>query len=73
VSDRGSAVAPRHRPPDCRTGWRDRSAAQALAHLAAGEVKVDPRITSHVGLDEVPDAFARLADPERDAKIIVVP
>ena len=47
--------------------------AQALGHLAAGELQVAPLITSHVGLHEVPEAFARLADPERDAKIIVVP
>ena len=47
--------------------------AQALGHLAAGELQVAPLITSHVGLGEVPEAFARLADPERDAKIIVVP
>jgi threonine dehydrogenase-like Zn-dependent dehydrogenase len=47
--------------------------AQALGHLAAGELEVAPLITSHVGLHEVPEAFARLADPERDAKIIVVP
>jgi threonine dehydrogenase-like Zn-dependent dehydrogenase len=47
--------------------------AQALGHLAAGELEVAPLITSHIGLDDVPDAFARLADPERDAKIVVVP
>jgi threonine dehydrogenase-like Zn-dependent dehydrogenase len=46
---------------------------QALAHLAAGELHVDPLITSHIGLDGVPDAFARLADPELDAKIVVTP
>jgi threonine dehydrogenase-like Zn-dependent dehydrogenase len=44
---------------------------QALAHLAAGELRVDPLITSRIGLDGVPEAFARLADPEQDAKIIV--
>ena len=38
-----------------------------------GELQVAPLITSHVALAEVPEAFARLADPERDAKIIVVP
>jgi threonine dehydrogenase-like Zn-dependent dehydrogenase len=46
---------------------------QALAHLASGELRVDPLITSRIGLDGVPDAFARLADPELDAKIIVTP
>lgn len=47
--------------------------AQALGHLAAGELQVDPLITSRVGLDGVPDAFARLADPEQDAKIVITP
>ena len=47
--------------------------AQAFGHLAAGELHVAPLITSHVALAEVPEAFTRLADPERDAKIIVVP
>lgn len=46
---------------------------QAIAHLASGELQIDPLITSSVGLDGVPDAFARLADPELDAKIIVTP
>lgn len=47
--------------------------AQSLAHLAAGELDVAPLVTSHVALSEVPEAFERLADPERDAKIIVLP
>lgn len=46
---------------------------QALAHLAAGELRVDPLITSRVGLDGVPDAFDRLANPELDAKIVITP
>ena len=47
--------------------------AQSLAHLAAGELQVGPLITSRVGLEGVPDAFTRLGDPERDAKVVVVP
>ncbi|RJF90059.1 zinc-binding alcohol dehydrogenase [Oleomonas cavernae] len=47
--------------------------AQAFAHIAAGEVHIGALITGHVGLEGVPDAFARLADPERDAKVIIVP
>ena len=47
--------------------------AQALGHIAAGELDVASFITSRVTLDEVPEAFARLADPEKDAKIIVLP
>lgn len=46
---------------------------QALGHLAAGELRVDPLITSRIGLAEVPDAFTRLGDPEQDAKIIITP
>jgi threonine dehydrogenase-like Zn-dependent dehydrogenase len=46
---------------------------RALAHLAAGELRIDPLITSRIGLDGVPDAFARLADPELDAKIVITP
>ena len=47
--------------------------AQSLAHLAAGELQVGPLITSRIGLEGVPDAFTRLGDPERDAKIVIVP
>jgi threonine dehydrogenase-like Zn-dependent dehydrogenase len=46
---------------------------QSLAHLASGELWVDPLITSRIGLEQVPNAFSRLADPELDAKIIVTP
>lgn len=46
---------------------------EVLGHLASGALQVEPLITSRVGLREVPDAFARLADPEQDAKIIVFP
>jgi threonine dehydrogenase-like Zn-dependent dehydrogenase len=46
---------------------------QVLARISTGELRVDPLITSRIGLDGVPDAFARLADPESDAKIIVTP
>jgi threonine dehydrogenase-like Zn-dependent dehydrogenase len=45
---------------------------QALGHLAAGELQAAPLITSRVGLEDVPEAFARLADPEQDAKIVVI-
>ncbi|MFJ9712876.1 zinc-binding dehydrogenase [Streptomyces sp. NPDC101234] len=47
--------------------------AQALGHIASGELQVEAFITSRVGLDEVPEAFVRLGDPEKDAKIIVHP
>ncbi|MEC3909385.1 zinc-binding dehydrogenase [Sphingobium sp. CR2-8] len=47
--------------------------AQTFAAIASGKLDVAPLITSRVGLDGVAGAFASLADPERDAKIVVVP
>lgn len=47
--------------------------AEAFDHLASGRLDVGALITSHVGLDGVEEAIERLADPERDAKIIIVP
>jgi threonine dehydrogenase-like Zn-dependent dehydrogenase len=47
--------------------------ATTLGHLAEGEIDVAPLITGEVGLDDVADAFAALADPEEHCKIIVVP
>ena len=46
---------------------------EAFDNLARGRFDVGALITSHVGLDGVEDAIVRLADPERDAKIIIVP
>ncbi|WP_433189293.1 zinc-binding dehydrogenase [Actinoallomurus sp. CA-150999] len=47
--------------------------AEVLGHLASGALQAAPLITSRVGLHEVPEAFARLADPEKEAKIVVLP
>ncbi|AZG46240.1 zinc-binding dehydrogenase [Gordonia insulae] len=47
--------------------------AQAFNHLASGELKVEPLITSRITLDDLPGAFDRLANPDHDAKIIVLP
>lgn len=47
--------------------------AEAFDHVASGRINMAPLITSRVGLDGVPDAFSRLADPEREAKIIILP
>ncbi|NMO02751.1 zinc-binding dehydrogenase [Gordonia sp. TBRC 11910] len=46
---------------------------EVLEHLASGALQVAPLITSTITLDDVADAFDRLADPERDAKIVVRP
>ena len=45
--------------------------AQTLAHLAAGELQVDPLITRRVGLDGIKQAYSDLTDPEKEAKIII--
>ena len=47
--------------------------AGSLRAIAEGEIDVTPMITDQVGLADVPDAFARLADPEEQCKILVVP
>ncbi|EFQ82940.1 GroES-like protein [Aeromicrobium marinum DSM 15272] len=46
---------------------------RALLLIAEGKVDPSPLVTDTVGLDGVADAFDRLADPERHAKILVDP
>jgi threonine dehydrogenase-like Zn-dependent dehydrogenase len=47
--------------------------AEAFDHIATGRLDVGGLITSHVTLSQVPDAFTRLKDPERDVKIVISP
>lgn len=47
--------------------------AQTLGHLATSELQVTPLITRTVGLRDVRQACADLADPEKDAKIVISP
>jgi threonine dehydrogenase-like Zn-dependent dehydrogenase len=47
--------------------------AASLHHIAEGKLDVRPLITSEVGLDGVKGAFAGLANPEQQAKVIVDP
>ncbi|WP_135467167.1 zinc-binding dehydrogenase [Crenalkalicoccus roseus] len=47
--------------------------ARTLEHIAAGRIAVAPLITGRVGLDGVRQAFADLARPEAQAKILVEP
>jgi threonine dehydrogenase-like Zn-dependent dehydrogenase len=47
--------------------------AQALTAIAEGRVDLTPWLTGRVGIDDVPQAFADLGNPERHAKILVVP
>ena len=47
--------------------------ASTLQSIAEGELDVDPLITGTVGIDDVPQAFADLANPDAHAKIVVQP
>ena len=52
--------------------WRFRNAIGKPA-LAAGDFDVAALLTDTVGLDDVPDVFARLATSPHDAKILLHP
>jgi threonine dehydrogenase-like Zn-dependent dehydrogenase len=45
--------------------------AEAFDHLVSGKLRVGELITGRVGLAEVAEAFDRLANPERDTKIVI--
>ena len=47
--------------------------AATLQAIAEGELAVDALITGRVGIDDVPEAFRSLADPDAHAKVLVVP
>ncbi|MBV9284102.1 MAG: alcohol dehydrogenase, partial [Acidimicrobiia bacterium] len=47
--------------------------ASTLQSIAEGELDVDPLITGTVGIDDVPQAFTDLANPDAHAKIVVEP
>jgi threonine dehydrogenase-like Zn-dependent dehydrogenase len=44
-----------------------------LRSIAEGELDVAPLITGRVGIDDVPQAFADLGNPEAHCKILVTP
>jgi 2-desacetyl-2-hydroxyethyl bacteriochlorophyllide A dehydrogenase len=44
-----------------------------LGYIADGRIDVAPLITGEVGIEEVPQAFETLGDPEKHAKILVLP
>jgi len=54
-------------------GYDPMEFAETLRRIAEGEVDVAPLVTSRVGLDGVPQAFADLATPDDQAKILVQP
>jgi len=54
-------------------GYDPMEFADTLRRIAEGDLDVAPLVTSQIGLDQVPAAFARLATPDREAKILVRP
>jgi threonine dehydrogenase-like Zn-dependent dehydrogenase len=53
-------------------GYTPAEFAETLQAFADGLVDTSPLVTRHVTLDELPAAFASLADP-KDCKVVVVP
>ena len=45
----------------------------ALTAIAEGKVDLSPLVTGRVGIEDVPQAFKDLGDPEQHAKILVMP
>jgi hypothetical protein len=54
-------------------GWTPQEFVDSLRALAEGAIDPTPLITGEVGIDQVPDAFEWLANPEAHAKILVCP
>lgn len=54
-------------------GWTPEEFAHSLHNLAEGRIDGEALVTDQVGLDEVPAAFAALANPEEQVKILVRP
>jgi len=54
-------------------GYSPQEFADTLRNIAEGRIDVLPAITDTVGLQGVAGAFAALADPERQCKIVVDP
>jgi threonine dehydrogenase-like Zn-dependent dehydrogenase len=54
-------------------GYNPVEFGDALTAIAEGRVDLSPWLTGSVGIDDVPQAFADLGNPEAHAKILVVP
>jgi threonine dehydrogenase-like Zn-dependent dehydrogenase len=54
-------------------GYSSAEFAQALHWIANGNVDLAPIITDTVTIEQIPAAFDALSDPERQAKILVMP
>ena len=54
-------------------GYSPQEFAQTLTDIAEGRLDVAPVITDRVGLEGVAGAFAELAHPDRQVKVVVEP
>jgi threonine dehydrogenase-like Zn-dependent dehydrogenase len=54
-------------------GYTPEEFTATLGQIADGQIDVEPVITQAVGFDGVAAAFAALADPESQVKIVVEP
>ncbi|MEO7369633.1 MAG: zinc-binding dehydrogenase [Ilumatobacteraceae bacterium] len=54
-------------------GYEPGEFSAALTSIADGKVDLAPWVTATVGIDDIPQAFEDLADPEQHAKIMVAP
>jgi threonine dehydrogenase-like Zn-dependent dehydrogenase len=54
-------------------GWSAAEFADCLESIGSGRIDVSPLITGKVDLTGTPAAFDDLANPERHAKILVLP
>jgi threonine dehydrogenase-like Zn-dependent dehydrogenase len=54
-------------------GWSGEEFRASLRAMADGRIDPEALVTDQIGLDEVPDAFARLAHPDDQVKILVRP
>jgi threonine dehydrogenase-like Zn-dependent dehydrogenase len=54
-------------------GYSPLEFGSALSSIAEGKVDLSPLITGRVGIDDVPQAFRDLGNPEAHAKILVMP
>jgi len=54
-------------------GWSPEEFLTSLHNLAEGRIDATKLVTGEVGIDQVPQAFRDLADPEQHVKILVRP
>ncbi|MEL6985141.1 MAG: hypothetical protein AAFO29_22100, partial [Actinomycetota bacterium] len=54
-------------------GWTPEEFRTSLTNMSDGIIDASPLVTDQVDIDGVPGAFARLADPDDQVKILVRP